>query len=136
MAAFAAAGISGSSPMKTGLTAMRIGIILFIVPFVFVLKPALIFHGPLFETVYLFIGFLFGIVFIVGGTEGYIYGLGRLGSILSPLRMVSFTAGALLVIPILLCNLIGLILALSISVFCPIRNHSLRKADTGQKAFN
>jgi len=136
LAAFAAAGISGSSPMKTGLTAMRIGIILFIVPFVFVLKPALIFHGPLFETVYLFVGFLFGIVFIVGGTEGYIYGLGKLGSIFSPLRMVSFTAGALLVIPTLLCNLIGLVLALFIIVFCLIRNHSLRQAVTGQKAFN
>jgi TRAP-type uncharacterized transport system fused permease subunit len=136
LAAFAAAGISGSSPMKTGFTAMRIGIILFIVPFVFVLKPALIFHGPMTETLYLIFGFLIGIVFIVGGTEGYIYGLGMLGEGFSTLRVVSIAAGVLLVVPSRISNLIGLVLALSIVVFCLLKKHSLKQADPGQKTFN
>jgi TRAP transporter 4TM/12TM fusion protein len=133
LAAFAAAGISGSSPMKTGFTAMRIGIILFIVPFVFVLKPALIFHGPLSQTVYLFVGFLLGIVFIVGGTEGYIIGLGRLGGFFSPFRLVSYAAGVMLIIPNRSTDLAGLGLAAVVSVICFIRNQSIRRAYTGHE---
>ena len=39
LAAFVAAGIAGSNPMKTGFTAMRIGIIKYIIPFMFVFRP-------------------------------------------------------------------------------------------------
>src|SRR3546814_20566091 len=42
MAAFAAAAISGAHPMKTGLTAFRLGIPVFIVPFIIVYHPAMI----------------------------------------------------------------------------------------------
>src|SRR5699024_6887156 len=35
LAAFAAAGIAGSEPMKTGMTAVRLGIAAFIVPYIF-----------------------------------------------------------------------------------------------------
>jgi TRAP-type uncharacterized transport system fused permease subunit len=127
LAAFAAAGISGDSPMKTGFTAMRIGIVLFLVPFVFVLRPALIFQGPIGETMVLFITFMIGIVFIVGGTEGYIYGLGRLGKILSPLRIGSFMAGLLFIIPDNRTTLIGIILGLIVCVVCAVKNYALSK---------
>ena len=60
------------------------------------------------ETLYLIFGFLIGIVFIVGGTEGYIYGLGMLGKGFSLLRVVSIAAGVLLVVPSRISNLIGL----------------------------
>ncbi len=39
LAAFVGAGIAGSNPMKTGFTAMRIGIIKYIIPFMFVFRP-------------------------------------------------------------------------------------------------
>jgi TRAP transporter 4TM/12TM fusion protein len=61
LSAFAASGIADASPVKTGLTAMRLGIILYIVPFVFVIKPALIFNGPLIETFQHFSTFALGI---------------------------------------------------------------------------
>ncbi len=110
LAAFGAAGISGASPLKTGIMAVRIGIILFIVPFVFVLQPALIFQGPINETVYLVLTFLIGIVFVVGGTEGYVHGLGKLGKIFSPLRIASLIGGLLIIAPNTYAKIIGAII--------------------------
>ena len=42
LAAYAAAGIAGSNPFKTGNTAFRLGIAKAVVPFVFVYSPALL----------------------------------------------------------------------------------------------
>ncbi|WP_419204610.1 TRAP transporter permease [Bordetella trematum] len=42
LAAYAAAGMAGSDPLKTSLTAFRLGITKLIVPFVFVFSPALL----------------------------------------------------------------------------------------------
>jgi|APSaa5957512622_1039677.scaffolds.fasta_scaffold39794_3 TRAP-type uncharacterized transport system fused permease subunit len=112
LAAFGAASISGDSPMKTGFMAVRIGLVLFIVPFVFVLYPALIFQGPLIETAYLFFTFLIGIFFVVGGTEGFMHGLGDLGNrFFSLKRLLSFSIGILLIIPNTYSKILGVILA-------------------------
>ena len=43
--AFTAAAIAGSSPMKTGLEAVRFGIVLYTLPYLFVYNPALLFEG-------------------------------------------------------------------------------------------
>jgi TRAP transporter 4TM/12TM fusion protein len=43
---FAAAGIAGSPPMATAWQAMRLGAVLYIVPFMFVYSPALLMTGP------------------------------------------------------------------------------------------
>jgi TRAP-type uncharacterized transport system fused permease subunit len=45
IAAYAGAAIAGSQPMRTGWAAARLGIIAYIVPFLFVFFPALIFKG-------------------------------------------------------------------------------------------
>lgn len=45
LSAYAAAGISGADPLKTGLTAAKLGLVSFIVPFMFVYSPELLFVG-------------------------------------------------------------------------------------------
>ncbi len=45
LAAYVAAGIAGSNIMKTGFTAMRLGVAAYILPFYFVYHPALIARG-------------------------------------------------------------------------------------------
>ena len=45
LAAFAAATISGASPMKTGFESMRLGWVAYVVPFLFVLSPTLLLRG-------------------------------------------------------------------------------------------
>jgi len=46
IAAFAGAAIARTSPMKTGYACMRLGIIAYIIPFVFVFDPLLLLEGP------------------------------------------------------------------------------------------
>ena len=43
--AFAAATLSGASPMRTGFAAMRFGWLAFVIPFMFVLSPTLLMQG-------------------------------------------------------------------------------------------
>jgi TRAP transporter 4TM/12TM fusion protein len=50
LAAFAAATITKDDPLKTGLTAMRVGWAAFVIPFLFVATPALLFEGSGTET--------------------------------------------------------------------------------------
>lgn len=50
LASFAGAAIAGSPPMATAVESARIGIAKYLVPFVFVYSPALIFEGPIWLT--------------------------------------------------------------------------------------
>ena len=76
LAAYAAAGISGSNPFKTGNTAFRLGIAKALVPFVFVYSPALLLVADGFSwytfTV-TFAGALCGIGLIGAAFTGYLF---------------------------------------------------------------
>ena len=52
LASFAAAAIAGSPPMATAVESARIGIAKYLVPFVFVYNPSLLFEGPLWLTAF------------------------------------------------------------------------------------
>jgi TRAP-type uncharacterized transport system fused permease subunit len=47
VATFVAAGIANSDPWKTGWIAVRLGIVKYIVPFLFIYSPALVFQGDI-----------------------------------------------------------------------------------------
>jgi TRAP-type uncharacterized transport system fused permease subunit len=79
ISAFVAAGIARSPPMKTGFTAMRLAVVLYFIPFFFVLNPALILQGSILEAIYLFVLCVVGITVLAGGIEGYLVKVGRLG---------------------------------------------------------
>src|SRR3546814_20579853 len=72
MAAFAAAAISGAHPMKTGLTAFRLGIPVFIVPFIMVYHPAMILEGSTLEIIRVAMTGLIGAGALEAGLEGYL----------------------------------------------------------------
>jgi len=108
IAAYAAASLAGANSMKTGFQAVRLGVILFIIPFFFVFQPAFVLQGNLVEILkVLSTGFL-GVIFIASGIEGYLMVVGRLGAIK---RAVSTLSGALLLTPDLITDLIGATLA-------------------------
>lgn len=48
--AFAASAIAESSPMKTGFTASRLGVLTYVLPFIWVFQPSLLLLGPLTDT--------------------------------------------------------------------------------------
>ncbi|MGI9525347.1 MAG: TRAP transporter permease [Hyphomicrobiaceae bacterium] len=84
--AFAAATVAKADPMKTGWEAMRLGSIIYFVPFFFVLNPALIGRGDATEIGVVLMTTIAGIVLIAGGLQGYLYGIGKLDG--NPIGMV------------------------------------------------
>ena len=92
----AAAGIAGAKPMAVDLHSMRIGMILFILPFMFVLNPALILKGSPSEIV-LSVGAAVVSVFLIScALEGWLYRLGRIGMLS---RTALIVAGIMLMLP-------------------------------------
>jgi TRAP transporter 4TM/12TM fusion protein len=102
---FAAAAIAGSPPMATAWQAMRLGAVLFIVPFMFVYQPALLMMGPWSEILLAFARAVVGVVCLAAGLQGW------LRSRATPLdRVLLIAAGMLFVVPYALADVAGLLL--------------------------
>lgn len=97
LGSFAAASLSGATPMATGVQSMRLGIATYIVPFFFVLNPALILHGPVGEILYTIGTCTIGLWVIASSLEGYMIGIGELPMWSRPFL---FFAGLLLGYPV------------------------------------
>ncbi len=74
LAAYAASGIAKTDPWTTGWVACRMGLISYVVPFAFVLDPAMLLGGkaPLSMTLFAVVTAAVGVVFLCLGVEGYI----------------------------------------------------------------
>ena len=73
LAAFAAAGLSGAKPLDTGVSATRLGLAGFLIPFFFCFTPAMLFQGSVSEIIRVSITSLIGIYLLSGGLEGFMY---------------------------------------------------------------
>lgn len=112
LASFAAANIARTPPMATSFVAMRLGMVKYIVPFAFVLNPALIAQeSSLFEIAYTTVFAILGVFFIACAFEGWAIGVNRLMNI--PMRVVLFGAGLLTFAPELNTSLLGLALSVA-----------------------
>ncbi|MBI4610900.1 MAG: TRAP transporter large permease subunit [Candidatus Rokubacteria bacterium] len=69
---FAAAGIAGSPPMATAIQAMRLGAVLYIVPFMFVYAPPLLMIGSLPEVGVATLTAGVGIFCLAAGLQGWL----------------------------------------------------------------
>lgn len=107
LAAIAAASIAKSDPWKTGIWAMRLGLINFVLPFLFVLNPTLILIGEPLHILHDVITACFSIWLLAAGLEGWLYGFGRIGW-LSRLMLIGGALG--LLTPGLATDLAGLAL--------------------------
>jgi TRAP transporter 4TM/12TM fusion protein len=74
LAAFAAAGIAGSGPMRTALTSARVGIAKYIVPFAFVYNSSLLLNGPIWLSLVSFVAALVGLWALSIALEGWYQG--------------------------------------------------------------
>jgi TRAP-type uncharacterized transport system fused permease subunit len=78
LGAFAAASIAGASALSTGFKAMRLGSVIYFIPFFLVLEPALILSGTWLETLFATVKVSVGIVLIAGTLQHYLVGVGLL----------------------------------------------------------
>ena len=98
--AFAAATVAKADPMRTGFEAMRLGSIIYFVPFFFVLNPALIGRGEWSEIAIVLTTTVAGITLISGGLQGYLYGVGKLDGVFGLIgRILIVIGGIILALP-------------------------------------
>ena len=104
LAAYAGAAIAQSNPMKTAVTATKLAIGAFIVPYVFALNPALLFiDTTVWEVVLICITSIVGIFGVSASLEGYL-----LCHMPWYERILSAVGGLLLIYPGLVTDTIGL----------------------------
>ncbi len=101
LASFAAASVANCKPLETGVESMRIGSIIYFIPFFFVFNPAFLGNGSIVEVVTVIITALIGITVISGGLQGYLLGFGSLTqhAFSWPTRILILIGGLLLALP-------------------------------------
>lgn len=106
LAAFAASGISGGEPIRTGINASKLAIAAFIIPYMFVLNPQmLMIDTTILNIIWIFITAFTGMIAISAGLIGFWYKrLNRLE------RFISVVTGLLLMYPEGYSDIIGLVL--------------------------
>ncbi len=102
LGAFAAASLAQAQPMRTGFEAMRLGSIIYFIPFFFVLNPALIMQGGWLEIIQVVVDAVIGVVLIAAALQGHLIGIGdlcRQGLLQWPIRAMILAAGIALATP-------------------------------------
>ncbi len=125
LAAYAGSAIAKSNPLKTGVTATRLAITAFIVPYIFAFSPEMLIVGsnkPWYEIVLLVVTALCGIYIISAGMEGYMF---KKMSWLE--RIFALAGGLCMIIPGIATDAVGL--ALIILVFV-IQKIGAKKSQT------
>ena len=118
LAAYAGAAIARANPMKTAITATKLAIGAFIVPYVFALNPAMLFIDttPV-QVVLICITSVVGIFAVSAALEGYF-----IKNMTWYERIVSVIGGLLLIYPGTVTDLIGVSLVVVVLVLQLIRN--------------
>ena len=117
MAAVAASSIAKSSAMKTGVTAMRLGAILFVLPFLFVLNPSLILQGAPGDIALSVSTAILSIMMLSAASERYLYIVGR--AAMGWEAALLLIGGLCLLVPGLVTDLAGLAALACIAIASP-----------------
>ena len=108
LAAYAGSAIAKSNPLKTGVTATRLAITAFIVPYIFAFSPEMLIIGsdkPWYEIVLLCVTALCGIYIISAGMEGYMF-----KNMSWFERILALAGGLFMVIPGIVTDAVGIAL--------------------------
>ena len=113
LAAFAGAAISGGNPLKTGVNASKLGIAAFIIPYMFVLSPAMLGIDATFGAVVMTT--ITAIIGMIGVSAAMI------GQFVSPAnwaeRILLLAGGLCLIDPGSLTDLVGVAILIAVGVF-------------------
>ena len=127
LAAYAGAAIAKSNPMKTGLTATKLAIAAFIVPYVFAFSPQMLFidvSGPL-EIVQICISALCGLFGVAASLNGFF-----IRKIPVPLRLILFIGGLCMIVPGTVTDIAGLVMIALTALY----QHLMQKKDSAVPA--
>lgn len=97
LGAYAAASIAEANPLRTGLAAMRMGSVIYLVPFIFVLDNVYLLDGSWTQIGLALVEAVVGIWLFVGGLQGYVTGYGRITA--ASTRVLLMAAGLAIAMP-------------------------------------
>ena len=105
LAAYAGSAIAKSNPIKTGITATKLAIAAFIIPYIFIFSPEMLWIGatPLL-VIQIICSSLIGMVGLATGIQGYMF-----RKVSAPLRLVAVVGGLGLIHPGLVTDIVGLV---------------------------
>lgn len=104
VAAYAAAAISGANPMRIGFLACRLGLVAFIIPYMFVYDQSLLLIGSPVNIIISVITAILGVVSLAAGLEGWF------GKTLERWKQLIVIANSILLIyPSIVTSIIGLV---------------------------
>ena len=111
LAAYAGAAIAKSNPMKTGVTATKLAIAAFIVPYIFAYNPVMLFENVdgWWHVAQISVTAVMGLFGIAAALNGYLY-----RHIHWTLRLVLVAGGLCMMIPGTLTDVVGLVLVLAV----------------------
>jgi TRAP transporter 4TM/12TM fusion protein len=112
LAAYAGAAIAHSNPIKTGVTATRLAITAFIIPYIFVFSPSMLFIDttPI-QVIQIVISSCLGMLGLASGIEGYMF---RRMPVFE--RLMAIGGGLCLIDPGLITDIVGFSLIASVIV--------------------
>ena len=123
LAAYAGSAIAKSDPMKTGITATKLAIAAFIVPYIFAYNPEMLFvdlsgavvpniGAMIFDVIVIGITALLGLFSVATALNGHFY-----CKVPVVLRLVLIAGGLCMMIPGLLTDVIGLVVLAAVVVY-------------------
>jgi len=106
LAAYAGSAISGGNPFRTGVIATRLAITAFIIPYMFVLNPAmLLINASLMQIIQFTITSMVGMFAIAGGLEGFMKRRMPMWQ-----RVLAVIGGLMMIEPKLITDIIGIVI--------------------------
>ena len=106
LAAYAGSAIARSNPLKTGVTATRLAIAAFVIPYMFVYNPKMLFiEAQWYDVVLIVITSFIGIYAVASGLEGHM-------QVKLPIwqRLLVLAGGLMLIIPETITDIVGVAL--------------------------
>jgi len=121
--AFAGAAIAEAHPMKTGFVSCKLGIVAFIIPFMFVYQPALLLIGDTFDVIQACATSIIGVLGLAAGLQGYMLTEAKIWE-----RPLLLAGGLMMIYPGTFTDFIGLGLMAAIAALHLIRRRSMTGA--------
>ncbi len=121
--AFAGASIAESDPMRTGFVSVKLAIVAFIIPFMFVYQPALLWQGGMAEVAVATVTAIIGVIGIGGAMQGWL-----LVGCKPWERPVLMLGGLTLIYPGTMTDLVGFALLAVVTLLQLLRRRPLSRA--------
>ena len=126
LAAYAAAGIADAKPMQVAMTAVKVGIVAFIIPYVFIYGPAILLEGSFSEIIVATITALIGAFTLASSVEGWF--LAATANIF--VRLLLISSSLLLIVPGILTDTLGvtiILIAIGYQIFVKRSNFNMEE---------